>query len=75
MKVARLEDIGRFMADVEIRCAQCGAQFQFLGLRPGLNLSGATCNLEATEARLAIAPPGMVPTPFQQMQHGLKRLD
>lgn len=33
--VNRLEDTGRFMADVTINCSQYGLPFLFLGLEPG----------------------------------------
>lgn len=56
VEVARLEDSGRFMADVRITCAQCGTPMRFLGLSPGLNLAGAAVSFDATEARLAIHP-------------------
>ncbi len=54
--VNRLEDSKRFMADVCIACRDCKKPFRFLGLPAGINLDGATVSIEATEARLAIAP-------------------
>lgn len=54
--VARLEDTGRFMADVKINCIQCGIPMQFLGLDVGVNYDGARINVDGTEARLAIHP-------------------
>jgi len=58
--VNRLEDMGRFMADVRINCASCGRTFRFLGLPVGADLNGAAASPDATEARLAIAPFGDV---------------
>lgn len=58
--VNRLEDAGRFIADVKIQCSACGAAFRFLGLPSGIDLNGASVNVDGTEARLAIAPPGQV---------------
>lgn len=58
--VSRLQDSGRFSADVTIRCAACGVPFRFLGLPAGLDLNGAAVSVDGTEARLAIAPPGEV---------------
>lgn len=54
--VNRLEDSGRFCADVRIACASCGLPFRFLGLPAGLNLNGAAVSPDGTEARLAIVP-------------------
>lgn len=69
-KVASLEDIGRFMLEVKVNCTECGKAFQFLGLNPGLNLSGASCDLDGLEGRFAICPAGSQPNPFQKMAHG-----
>jgi len=58
--VNRLEDSGRFSADVRIQCKDCGIPFRFIGLPAGLDLNGAATSADATEARLAIAPKGEV---------------
>src|SRR5439155_15831666 len=70
--VNRLEDIGRFAADVTIRCKECSLPFQFVGLPVGLNLDGATVSLDATEARLAIVPRGEAPTVLGSFPRGFK---
>jgi len=54
--VNRLEDVKKFAADVHIQCADCGKPFQFLGLPGGLHLDLPTVSVDATEARLPIAP-------------------
>jgi len=54
--VNRLEDSGRFMADVKIECSFCKQPFQFLGIPLGLNMNGATVDVGGTELRLAIKP-------------------
>lgn len=59
--VNRLEDNGRFNADVRINCCACGSPFRFYGLPVGLNLDGAAVSVDGTEARLAIGPIGRVP--------------
>lgn len=56
VKVNRLENTRQFNADVLVQCADCGEPFHFLGLPVGLNLHGAACSPDGTEARLAIAP-------------------
>lgn len=62
--VNRIEDNGRFAADVRIKCADCGLPFQFMGLEPGLDANGARVSLDGLEARMAICPQGQVPSPM-----------
>jgi hypothetical protein len=52
--VNRIEDNGRFNADIKINCADCGESFRFLGLPCGLDPNGACVSADGTEARLAI---------------------
>lgn len=56
VEVNRIEDVGRFSADLRIRCRECGIPFRFIGLPAGVDLNGAAVSVDATEARLAIAP-------------------
>jgi hypothetical protein len=63
--VARIEDIGRFVAEVRIHCADCGVPFQFLGVQPGFNYEHPTVSLDGLEADLPISPQGSQPTPLQ----------
>lgn len=66
-RVARLEDTGRFMLEVRVRCIDCGTPFQFLGLPNGLNFDSATVSLDGLEANLAICPEGQRPSPMQTL--------
>lgn len=68
--VARLEDSGRFQAEITIRCKQCGEEFQFLGLEPGVDLNGARVSIDGLEAHLAICPKSSKPSPLQRMVTG-----
>jgi len=71
-KIARLEDIGRFMFEAKVKCIDCGKAFQFLGLPPGLSLQGgATVSIDGLELNCAIAPQGTQPAPI----HGLLGFD
>lgn len=63
--VNRLEDSGQFMLEIKVFCAQCDLPFRFKGLSMGLNLHGATCNADATEARIAIVPSNQENNPLQ----------
>lgn len=58
--VNRLEDTGRFNADVKIRCTDCDTPFRFIGLPAGLDLNGAAVSVNGEEGRFAIAPRGEV---------------
>lgn len=51
-----------YMADLRIRCVDCGRRFQFIGLPAGMNMSGATVSIDALEAHLAICPQGEDPS-------------
>lgn len=64
--VNRLEDTGRFSADVTIKCVDCETPFRFIGLPIGLDLNGASVSVDGTEARLAIAPEGEVITALDE---------
>ena len=67
VRVARLEDSGRFMVEIRVACCDCGKPFQFIGLPPGLDLDGATVSLDGLEANLAICPEGQRPSPMQSL--------
>lgn len=54
--VARLEDSGRFLAEITIKCVDCNRPFRFLGLKAGLDTAGAMMSPDGQEARIAIVP-------------------
>lgn len=56
--VNRLEDSGRFMADISIVCRDCGVSMVFLGLPRGVDLNGAATSPFGTELRAAVHPRG-----------------
>jgi len=61
VSVGRLTDgeggpVTSYMCSVRVHCAECGRPFEFVGLPLGLNLRGATSNMDASEANLAIKP-------------------
>lgn len=66
-RVARIEDVGRFMLEVQVKCTECGQPFQFLGLTPGFNFEGPTVSLDGLEANLPITPQGQQPNPLQAL--------
>ena len=59
VNVKRLTDkdeVTGYLAEVKIKCAQCGTQFAFKGLPMGLDLYGATVDPDRLQANLAIEP-------------------
>ncbi len=70
--VGRLEDSGRFIAEVRIHCVDCKTPFQFLGLQPGLDLDGARVSMDGLEANIAICPQGARPNPFQRIAFNIE---
>ena len=65
VRVVYIEDSGRFMAEIRIKCAECHRPFQFIGLPLGLNFGGAAMDPSGQEALLAIAPVGSIPRPLR----------
>jgi hypothetical protein len=66
--------ITSYLAEVRIVCADCGLPFEFRGLPVGVNLQGAAVAVDALEARLAITPQGVEPSPLDLVRytiHGL----
>ncbi len=60
-KVGRLSEeeggeITSFVADIKIRCTQCGMFFEFVGLPAGSNKKFPTTNFDFTELRAPIRP-------------------
>lgn len=56
--VHHLEDVGRYSADLEITCDECGVPFQFIGMAPGWSHSRPMASASGQEARLPIHPVG-----------------
>jgi hypothetical protein len=59
VEVNRIEDIGRFTADITIHCAECKLPFEFVGVDEcGLSYNHPTVNPSAQELRVPIKPKG-----------------
>lgn len=75
--VARMTDgeggpVNGFMAEVRIKCRDCGVPMQFLGLQPGCDTQGARVSLDGLEANIAITPEGQKPNPFQRIAYDIQ---
>lgn len=66
--VARIEDVGRFVAEIRIHCIDCKKPFQFIGVQPGFNYESPTVSLDGLEGNFPICPQGVQPTPLQGLQ-------
>lgn len=64
-----------YSAEVHIKCAECGKPFQFLGLPMGVDTHGARVSVDGLEARLAISPQGVQPSPINRMQFNISKHD
>lgn len=56
--VNRMEDTGRFSADLRITCTDCGDPFRFLGLAAGSSPYEPRVSMDALELRAPIEPEG-----------------
>lgn len=65
-----MEDSGRFMLEVTVKCIECSKPFQFLGLQPGLDFDGARVSIDGLELNVGICPEGARPSPLQGMMRG-----
>lgn len=75
VRVARLEDVGRFIAEISIKCVECNTPFQFRGLEPGMDTDGARVSIDGLEANIAIVPQGAAPNPFQRLLYNVGKFD
>lgn len=56
LSVARLEDTGKFVAELRVICIHCREPFRFVGLTPGLSFVEPSCSIDGREALLPIEP-------------------
>lgn len=56
VRVNRIITPLRYIADLQLKCADCGIPFRFKGLPTGLDLDGASMSPLGMEARLAVEP-------------------
>ena len=59
--------ITSYMADIRVHCAQCGRQFQFLGLEAGIDTQGARVSIDGLEAHIAMCPQGEQLSPLDRI--------
>ena len=52
----KIEDLGRYMCEVRVRCASCQTPFRFSGLPVGASFTRGMMSLDGLEARIPMAP-------------------
>lgn len=60
----------RFMADVRVKCAECGTPSRFIGLPAGMDYNSPCVSVDACEARMPIAPKGEILSELEGGVHG-----
>ena len=61
-----------YVAEIRIKCQDCGLPFQFLGLEPGYDNQGARVSIDGLEANIGLVPQGHQPNPLQRMAYNIK---
>ena len=56
VRVARLIDSGKFVAEVRVKCVKCELPFRFIGVPPGLAWDYPTCSIDGLEMNAPIEP-------------------
>lgn len=56
VRVARLEDSGKFIAEIEIHCTQCQEPFRFVGVPAGCRFDQPTCSIDGLMLNAPIEP-------------------
>ena len=56
VKVARLLDSGKFMAEIRVVCLDCDEPFRFVGVQAGLRFDGPAVSIDGLELRAPIEP-------------------
>ena len=56
VKVARLLDSGKFMAEIAIRCVDCNEPFRFIGVPAGIAWDHPCCSIDGLEMNAPIEP-------------------
>lgn len=56
VNVNRMEDTGRFIADITIKCVECDLAFEFVGPNAGIAWDRPTVSIDGTELHTPIEP-------------------
>jgi hypothetical protein len=56
VKIARVEDVGKFVAEIAIACGVCGEPFRFVGVPAGLSYERPMVSIDGLELNAPIEP-------------------
>jgi hypothetical protein len=56
VKMTRMEDSGKFVAEISVSCALCETKFRFLGVPAGISFDRPMVSVDGTELRAPMAP-------------------
>lgn len=54
--VGRILDVGKFVADITVKCAECGEPFRFVGVPAGLSYEQPMVSIDGLELHAPIEP-------------------
>jgi hypothetical protein len=60
-----------YVAEITVKCVDCGRPFQFLALQPGYDTQGATVSIDGLTANLALAPEGAALSPLDRIAYSI----
>jgi hypothetical protein len=58
VKVGRMLDSGKFMAEITVSCTECDEPFRFVGVEAGLNFERPMVSIDGLELHAPIEPEG-----------------
>lgn len=56
VKIARLSDSGKFMAEIVVSCTECSEPFRFVGIPAGLSFDGPRVSIDGLMLNAPIEP-------------------
>lgn len=56
VNVGRMEDTGRFIADITVHCAVCDEPFRFMGVPAGVSFERPMASIDGLELHVPIEP-------------------
>jgi len=54
--VARIEDVGKFVAEITVNCTECGEPFRFVGVEAGMTYAAPRCSIDGLRLFAPIEP-------------------
>jgi hypothetical protein len=58
VRIGRILDAGKYVAEVTVHCTRCGSPFRFIGVPAGVRWDGPAASIDGLELRAPIEPEG-----------------